>query len=236
MRTIYVVNYRDEKRRQNMIRRLNAVLPGASVHFSPGLSGDDTLLDDARSANQPARTWATMLDHLANIRHFYESGDKYALFCEDDLIVYRDLGNLLPMVYDDAANTGLDLVLLSALYLQAPGLSKVLPDSASSHLGTHGHQYYQYDDEMWGAHMYILSRPYAHDLLQTYTLEWALANTHRPYCSDWIITKVAFHRAAIFPPLGVEEGDVKTDDLGQIQFHRASHEFIYELYSQEMWV
>lgn len=236
MRTVYVVNYQDEVRKQSMLARFHAVLPGVEVHFSPGLSGDDPMFDDARTVKQPTRTWATMLDHLANIRHFYESGEAHGLFCEDDLIVHRDLGAILPMVCDDAANMGLDLVLLSALFLQVPGNDTALSGGAPSHLGAHGHQYHRYGDDMWGAHMYLLSRQYAHNLLETFTLEWALANIHRPYCSDWIITKDAFHRAAVFPPLGVEEGGVKTDDRGQIDFHRNSYNFIYGLYSPEIWV
>jgi len=74
--------------------------------------------------------------------------------------------------------------------------------------------------------MYLISRPYAIFLIEKYTTDWAQRNLHKPYCSDWIITKNG-NQALIYPPLGVEEGGVNTDNQGQIDFHKSCKEYLF---------
>ena len=257
---IYVVNYGNDVRRYDMIQRVAHLLPGVRVHFSPGLSVSDPIFKDLGAF--PLRTWAVVLDHLANIRHFYESNKPYGLFCEDDLMVHRDLSKLLPQVYKNCMENNWDVCLLASLLLEPPPESSVVGVGPTCDQNSDGVQvttqvstvvstevttqatvrvttqvttevttvrkYYTYTDDMWGAHMYVLSREYARYLLEKYTLEWAQANPTIPFCSDWTITKDASSRVLLYPPLGVEEGSVGCDDWSQIQFHRQSHLFMYD--------
>lgn len=231
MTTVYVVNYADEDRRQKMVNRFAHVLPRARVHFSPGTSISDPMFQGPAFAGRPLDVWVVLVDHLANIRHFYESKQPYALFCEDDTLIDTRLETLLPSVFEDCKRNHFDVVLLASLLLAPPLEGDRVaagPLCDSVPLGS----YYGYGVGMWGAHMYVLSRPYAAYLLEKYTLEWALNNgawsVGQHYCSDWTITKDTVHRALLYPPLGVEEGVVKCDDADQINLHRQSHLFMYE--------
>jgi hypothetical protein len=68
-----------------------------------------------------------------------------------------------------------------------------------------------------GSQMYMISRKYAREVLDTYTLAW----THlgKPFAADWTITKSG-NRAMIYPMLGLEDGGTGSTDAGQIAFHR----------------
>ena len=80
--------------------------------------------------------------------------------------------------------------------------------------------------------MYLLSRSYAKYLIDTFTIDWAFNNKDKPYSPDWIITKNG-NRALIWPPLGVEEGEVYTCHQGQLDFHKNCKEFLFnkEIYN-----
>jgi len=66
-----------------------------------------------------------------------------------------------------------------------------------------------------------LTREHARKMLDRYTAEYAFScvGTDRPFCTDWQFTKWG-NRGLVVPMVGVEEGIVKTDDMGQIQFHK----------------
>jgi hypothetical protein len=69
----------------------------------------------------------------------------------------------------------------------------------------------------------MVSFQHANHLLETYTPQWATQNLDKPYSPDWILTKFAKHRALIYPPLAIENGQTPTTNQGQVVFHRESH-------------
>jgi hypothetical protein len=76
--------------------------------------------------------------------------------------------------------------------------------------------------------MYFMSRAHAKVLVNRYTPEYALAETQagRPFCTDWQFTKYG-KRGLLVPMVGLEEGEVKTDHQGQIDFHRSVFRYHY---------
>ena len=85
-----------------------------------------------------------------------------------------------------------------------------------------------YPDDLWGAHMYFISKAHAKTLVERYTPEYALAEKEagRFFCTDWQFTKFG-KRGLLVPMVGLEEGEVKTDHQGQIDFHRAVFQYHY---------
>jgi hypothetical protein len=79
----------------------------------------------------------------------------------------------------------------------------------------------RYPDDLWGAHMYMISRKHAEKMLNRYTDKYAIScvGTPHPFCTDWQFTKWG-NRALLYPMIGVEEGEVKTDHVGQSDFHK----------------
>jgi hypothetical protein len=86
-----------------------------------------------------------------------------------------------------------------------------------------------YPDDLWGAHMYFMSRSHSKILIERYTSDYALTETlaERPFCSDWQFTKFG-ERGLIVPMVGLEEGIVKTDHQGQVDFHHSVFNFHYK--------
>ena len=87
-------------------------------------------------------------------------------------------------------------------------------------------KYYKYGDDIWGAHLYLISRAYAIYLIEKFTIEWAVNNLDKPFSPDWILTKNG-NRALVWPVLGVEEGEINSKDEGQKSFHENCNKFLY---------
>ena len=85
---------------------------------------------------------------------------------------------------------------------------------------TEKYSYYDYPDDIWGAQMYLISRKHAINLLDRYTIEHAIATIDTmPFSPDWTLTKFG-KKVLIYPMIAVEEGNVKNELYGEIQFHR----------------
>src|SRR4029079_3476175 len=95
------------------------------------------------------------------------------------------------------------------------------------------HRYYDYPDNLWGSHAFILTKPQALYFIQKYTVDYVVNHQDEVFCSDWVYTKQG-RKALLYPPLIIEEGDVLTDHLGQIMFHRDCKNFLYipDIYTQ----
>lgn len=211
---IYILNNNNEVRKERMKKRFQN-----DVIFNEGVNIDEK---EYKISKDTVRVWNIMLSHLENIRQFYYNTDaQFAILCEDDIYVHKDLDPILPNVIKDFQNLDLDIMLLSYLL-------PFHPRHSCSHILTNNNfEYYDYDNDMWGAHMYLISRAYAIYVLEKFTLDWAQQHQDEPYSPDWILTKKG-KKALIWPPLGVEEGEVKTDDQGQIDFHRKCSRFLYD--------
>lgn len=216
---IYCLSAGDESRRARMRRRMDEV--GLTCRFpsAPLTDADVRRLVAASGRREPAgfehRTAAVMLGHLGLIRRFLEDTQAaHAIVCEDDVYLRRTIKRDLPAIVREFDGRGLDVLLLGYLWPWR--------DDAP------GYRFCDYDDELWGTQMYLLSRPQAVHLVETYTLDWALAYwTVRPFGADWIITK-AGRRARLSPMLAVEEGEVGTTHAGQVEFHRRCAEAQYD--------
>jgi hypothetical protein len=164
------------------------------------------------------RTAAVMLDHLELIRRFVQkTSASHVIVCEDDVYLRRTLKQDLPSIVSEFDARELDVLLLGYLWPQR-----------DNDADKPGYRFYDYDDNLWGAEMYLLSRRQAIHLIETYTLDWAIAHApDRPFSPDWIITKVG-RRARLSPMIAVEEGEVGTTHAGQIEFHRRCAEVQYD--------
>jgi hypothetical protein len=168
------------------------------------------------------RAYAVMEDHLRMIKYFYETGKPFGIMCEDDIYLRKSFKTDLPYIINEMKRLELDILLLGYL----------LPDKPYCVNGYYpfvdgSYSYHRYDNDLWGAEMYLITHAHAKYLLDKYTPQWASDNHGKhPFCSDWTITKDG-NRAMIYPMLAVEEGHVNTDHTGQIDFHRRCSQFQY---------
>ena len=238
---IYVVNFHDDERKNRMISRFASC--DLSVNFVDPVYQWDPRIASYDISDFERRSWTIFFQHQDSVRHFYEkTSADYCIVCEDDVYISRTLKTDLQEVMGGFREHKFDIVLLGYLWpfsLQNddnPYFPRIVSgceygnDSSGSPTGIidespvgEGEKFFyrKYPDDLWGAHMYMFSREHARKMLERYTPEYAFScvGTLRPFCTDWQFTKWG-NRALIVPMLGIEEGDVKTDDVGQINFHR----------------
>ena len=219
---IYIVNYKDDERRNKMVNRVKST--GLDAHFVVPVSTDDPRIRDQPITDFEKRNWSIFFQHVDCMRNFYENTTyDYCIVCEDDVMISCKLGENLPKIINLYDQTNLDVLLLSYLWPYDVAEDNYFPvlykDDEFKIQG--------YPIDLWGAHMYFFSRNHAKTMVDRYTPEYALAQTsEQPFCTDWQFTKLG-NRGLIVPMMGVEEGDVKTDHQGQADFHRSVFEYNY---------
>ena len=163
MVVFYVINFKDDARKERMVSRFNQI--GIDLHFV-----NPVFENDLRMQNTPLykRTSSIMLQHLDSIRNFYENTSaKHCIVCEDDILISKHLHEHLPKIIQDFEALDLDLLMLG--YFNPYGLH------GNPHFpmikATDNYTYHGYPDDTWGSQMYMISRKHAEFLLNKYTIE-----------------------------------------------------------------
>jgi hypothetical protein len=230
---IYVVNFHDDDRKNRMISRFASC--DLSVNFVDPVYTSDPRIAAYDISDFERRSWTIFFQHQDSVRHFYEkTSADYCIVCEDDVYISRTLKTDLQEVMCGFREHGFDILLLGYLWPYSlenddnpyfPRISSSFPTGNTHQESSVGNGkkifYRKYPDDLWGAHMYMVSREHAGKMLERYTPEYAFScvGTPHPFCTDWQFTKWG-NRALVVPMLGIEEGEVKTDHQGQADFHR----------------
>lgn len=227
---IYVINFNDIIRKNNMIKRFKSIelnliftdpvyITDSRLDFDNTTKVDPTKVDPTKVDK---RTWAIMLQHLDSIRHFYNNTTyDYCIVCEDDILISKNFKTDLKDIINNFNKLDLDILLLGYL------LPLKLHNNYFKVKKITGYNYHEYPDDLWGSQMYLINRRYANFLLTKYTIEFAINNLDKPYSPDWTITKNC-NRAIIYPMLALEEGDNKSNNISQNDFHRKCFENNYD--------
>jgi len=223
--SVYVINFKDEERRTRMTERFNRV--NKQITFTDPVTIDDVRMSEYDISVDEKRVWAIFFQHLDSIIHFYENTtDDYCIVCEDDVMISKDLDKEMPEIMETMKQKNLDILLLSYLWqypiskdnLQFPFLCE-----------TPHFQFRGYPFELWGSHMYMVSRSHAKNLIDIFSSQYVREQKDKlyPLSPDWQMTKMG-NRGIIIPMVGVEEGNTKTDHVGQQTFHRMCFEYNYK--------
>lgn len=205
---IYVVSYNRPDRRERMIQRFTTLRLEHMVTFIPEVHTTDSRLQTLEETQK--RNASIMLQHLDSLRLFLSSSSEYCIVCEDDIHISKSFTEKLPTILHDMKLLKIDVLMIGYI------LTFHIDMNTSFHQGyfpyTNGnedricmssHTYHSYPDDIWGSQMYMISRPYATYLLNTYS-----SPTSSTYNPDWIITKPKindFKRSLIYPMLALEE-------------------------------
>ena len=208
---VYVLNYKNEKRKNNMLKRFHTA--GIQPIFSEGKNYNGPPPD----GDIDTRNWSIMLSHMEMIRLFYESGYEYSVICEDDIYIHKDFKILVEDCIFNMEYFHFDIMLLGCLIEGPPYPGDCIGKSINrSELLS----FYKYHESIWGAHCYLIKRCYAKHLLNYFNTP-----IDKYYSPDWIITKMTDKRSFVWPPLAIEEGEVATTDEAQIDFHKRCTDF-----------
>ena len=215
---IYVVSFNDEERRSRMDNRFRQ--NDMFAHYVPPVYKSDPRISQYNISDAEKRNWSIFFQHLDSWRNFFkETSAEYCIVCEDDVYISRELKTQMPHIIERFKQYDLDILLLSYLWPSREFDSRYFP-VISEDMSWNPFILRKYPDDLWGAHMYMISRAHAEKMLNKYTPEYAFScvGTSSPFCTDWQFTKSG-NRAILVPMVGVEEGLVKTDHQGQIDFH-----------------
>lgn len=181
-----------------------------SCNFYKGVDKNDPVIIELAQNN---RAIYCMYGHINMIHDFYYNTDKpYAIICEDDIVIHKNLKNYLTNIIHDFEALELDILLLGYL-TNFPIHEKYIGfdlKSNNQHNMGHPYKYHNYPFELWGTQMYLLSRKYAKFVLDNYSHPLAYMKrtendkTLPPLSSDWTITKNG-NRALLFPMLAFEK-------------------------------
>lgn len=222
----YAFSFNNPTRKQNLLTQFqNEDLP---LVFTEPVLDSDPRLKDAPQTHK--RNWAIMWNHLDMLRDFLNSSNTYGIFVEDDLILRKGFRTFLPELIASFNRRNLEILLLAYLTPQKPACVDILENYVSHGINL---LYLQYDDNIWGAHMYMLNRQSAQKFLDIYTEGYAKTTLLKPelpsFSPDWTLTKIG-NRALVYPMMGLEEGTVNTSDQVHIDFHKNCHDIHYNSY------
>lgn len=220
---IFCLSYKNEERRKEMLERFQKVglVQDQDYFLTPGVEDPE---------------YSLMKGHLDMISRFVsETKDEYAIFCEDDVMIHKDLKQILPLVLQDFKNLQLDVLLLGYLTnanfrnsLGSESFSPLHPDSKPLTTSTSFPRFYfTYPENQWGTQMYMLSRTQGLFLLSKYSEEnLKKAREGKPienwkeFAADFSITKEN-KRALLFPMVGIEKSIKHLNHLvqGHVDIH-----------------
>jgi len=216
-----------------MSQRIKAV--GLDAHYVDPVSTEDPRIRDQPITEFEKRNWSILFQHVDCMRDFYDKTTfDYCIICEDDVVLSKSLKEEIPIAIRLYEESDRDILLLSYLWPYHVAEDGYFPVLKRIETPNGEYKIQDYPVDLWGAHMYMISRAHAKVLIDRYTPEYGLSETQegRPFCTDWQFTKYG-KKGLIVPMMGLEEGEVKTDHQGQIDFHRAVFQFHY---SEEKYV
>lgn len=195
---------------------------GGVQHSDPRIEG---VLPEEKKGY--TRMWSMTYGHIDMIEQFYNSGKPYGFFCEDDIVVRKDLGEHMPNIIQDFEKMKLDILLLGYLTVHpiqngCGGYNLALQEQQDP---SAFYKYYTYPHDHWGGQCYMMTRDYAKTIVETYGRGYAVRvftdSSLVPFNPDWSITKLG-KSALVYPMFGLENGRQSFEHFGhwgQYYFH-----------------
>ena len=214
---MYCLSFKNDANRDDMIDRFYAL--GIDCKFYFGISEKDKrILPSLTTYNK--RNLSIAYSHLDMIYDFYyHSEDKFAIICEDDIVIHKRFREIIEKAINDCTILQLDILLLGYLmpYKIQDDKQFILkhPMPKSSLF-----KYYCVPEYMSGTHMYMISRSYARYLIKTYYQHYS-EMVNKYFIIDKILTSES-NRALLYPMLAVENNS-QTEP-----YHKLCHKIHYD--------
>jgi hypothetical protein len=204
----YCLNFYENKR-EELKKRFDYL--NINCVFYNGVS----FLDERLRTHEYKKTPSITLGQVDMIKMFLMSDYEFGIFCEDDIYINKDLITNLPAICNDFKKLNLDILLLG--YLLPFKINVYNPHFKLLH-NNDNLSYYTYNDDLWGAQMYMYSKKQAKYIIEKYNYDYN--NTEVPFSADFILTKDGTNRALITPIMAIEDNSNITDDYYQNEYHK----------------
>jgi GR25 family glycosyltransferase involved in LPS biosynthesis len=198
---------------------------GIHLNIYGGVPPTDPRIENHGIPESEQRLWSVTYGHIDMMQQFLNTNKKYGLFCEDDVMMHKELPELLPTIMNEFEEMKLDILLLGHMtnfkieeWMQGYDLKHRFENRP--------YKYHNYHSHHWGAHLYMISRSYAQWFIDNFGNGYAdrtiTDKNIAPFSPDWTITKNG-NRALMYPMLAVEDAKGHYDHYGQRNFHVDSH-------------
>lgn len=216
----YCLSYYKEKRNK-MKDRFDKL--GIKCNFYTGVKYSDNRIINKKCNNFKKKLLSIIYGHLEIINHFYHnSNTKYAIICEDDIIIHKDIKDLIRKVMIDFDILKLDILLLSYMIPYKITSSNIFcnfPLKKEMPYKSH-YKYYDYPNYISGTQMYMITKSYAKYILDTYKLNGDVFFDY-PFTVDKTLIHVG-NKALLYPMLAIENDE--QEDL----YHQLCHKIHYD--------
>jgi GR25 family glycosyltransferase involved in LPS biosynthesis len=209
----YCLNFYENKREE--IKKRFDYLNIDCLFYKGVQFSDERIINDEHK-----KTSSYTLGQIDMIQMFLNSDYEFGIFCEDDIYINKELITSLPTICNDFKNLNLDILLLG--YLLPFKINIYNPQFKLLH-NNDNLSYYTYNDDLWGAQMYMYSKKQAKYIIEKYNNSEYLKNKNMydiPFSSDFILTKDGTNRALITPIMAIEDNSNVIDDYYQNEYHK----------------
>jgi len=218
----YCLSFNHPERTANMKARFDAL--GLPLHVFEGIPITDERIADNTMRKTPTavkRLWSVTYGHLTNIQSFYQNGKAFGIFCENDVVINKNIPFFLPDIMSEFHEMKLDILLLGYMttydlkeWMEGYSIKKEYPGKP--------YKYLNYPDHQWGIHGIMISHEGAKKILDSFMNRADdYINHESNFSPDWTLSKFG-NRALISPMFIVENGEDGMDHYGdeiQYQFH-----------------
>lgn len=225
----YCVCFQNPQKKESMTNRFQQC--GLDLIVYDGVPHTDPRIDNIEGVRsispQLQRLWSVTYGHLDMIQMFYDSGKSFGFFCEDDIVIHKDLPLLIPNIMQEYSQMGINMLLLG--YMKTFKIESWMTgyESKYNDNNKNPYTYHNYPDDQWGVHLYMIDRASAKIILQKFTSGYADRHPETPFSPDWTISKIP-NRALISPMYAVEDGRDSWEHYnhqGQYDFHMNTFSF-----------
>jgi hypothetical protein len=215
----YCLSFNDDTKKKSMENRFKNL--DIECKFYSGIKHTDNRLKYAGNRINK-RQWSMTYGHLDIIYDFYcNSSNKYAVICEDDILIHQDFKEIFKKVISDFNILDLDILLLGYMLPYKIEYDNICSNYALKrpiHLDA-PFKYHEYPDYLAGSHMYMITKSFAQFLLSKYYNSFNKFNDY-VFMVDKTIIKEG-NRALIYPMLAIE------NEFQEDKYHKLCNKIHY---------
>src|SRR5437763_8913852 len=152
---IYVCSYNNYIREEKMIRRFNETHVSANIYSYKENDPRVQLLNDGGLNENNRRTYGNFFSMISEMEDFCNNSTKeFGVFFENDIFLKKTLLVDLPHACEQLKILNLDVLLIGILLDVSPeeyGCNLI-------HIDKYNNKYYDFQDNLYGAHVFILTK------------------------------------------------------------------------------
>ena len=216
----YCLYHNNEVKKKSMENRFQKL--GIECKFYSGITNSDKRLKYAGNKINK-RQWSVTYSHLDIIHDFcYNNNNKYAIICEDDILIHQKFKQMLKKIINDFTIIELDILLLGYMLpykINNENIISNYPLKCPMRLDA-PFKYHEYPDYLCGSHMYMITKSFANYLLNKYYYNTFNGLNDYVFMVDKTIIKNG-NRALLYPMLAIE------NDEQEDKYHKFCHKIHY---------